>query len=169
MGENMKKMSLLFSALGFMFFSATGLSQTPQTKDQAPSVFEAVEEYFELKQLDLIGDKHFPPHCQPRSASCFRTACETVDRFECDDQDEMNTLRRACRGSWDDSCLVASIGFLGSFEYDDLEEMAQLANSCRGVYDTECISYTCERLGSFGCDDLDEVAQVNRGCSGARR
>jgi len=126
------------------------------------SAAEIVDEYYALQELNLI-DKH---PCRPQGQSCFRTACESVGTFECDDQREMDTLRRACRGVWGSECLRISMKYLGNFEYDDIEEMSQLARSCRGVYETDCISYTCDRLGTFGCDDLEEIVSVNRTCAG---
>jgi hypothetical protein len=147
------------------FLSSAWTSETKHKSTQTPS--ELVSEYFELKDLKLL-DKHIPRDCRPQHGSCFRTACETVDRFECDDQDEMDILRRACRGSWGDGCIKQSLKFLDRLEYDDLEEMETLVNSCRGVYDTECINYTCQRMGAFDCDDLDEIVDVNLRCSGSR-
>lgn len=154
----------IFSLFGFLN-PAIAQNTNPEN---AKTPAEVVDEYFELKELGVL-DKHIPRDCRPQLGSCFRTACETVDRFECDDQDEMDRLRRACRGSWGDDCLKTSFRFLGQFEYDDIEEMEALAHSCRGVYDTECISYTCERMGRFACDDLDEIVEVNQRCSGGRR
>ena len=130
--------------------------------EEKKSVADIVDDFYALKELNLM-DKH---PCRPNGNGCFRTACENVGAFECDEEEEMNTLRRACRGVWGDQCLVTSMRYLGKFEYDDVEEMSQLASSCRGVYDTECITYTCNRLGNFGCDDLEEIVSVNRTCAG---
>lgn len=164
----MKYSSVVSLILAFFSFQAYALAQSSSVQE-FPSSKELVEKYYELKELGLHSPKHFPPHCRPQRGSCFRTACETVDQFECDDQHEMDTLRRACRGNWGDACLKTSVSFLDRFEYDDLEEMAELADSCRGISDTECIRYTCERMGSFACDDLDEIKEVNRRCSGDLR
>lgn len=127
---------------------------------------QTVERYYDLAEFMENDEKNPPRYCLPDNGSCFVTACQSVDRFECDDQDEMNNLRRACRGNWGDTCLKVSISFLDRFEYDDNEEMAQVANSCRGVYDHECIRFTCDRVGRFGCDDLEEIVAVNAACSG---
>lgn len=160
------RLTALIFVLSFFGFLTQGFAQNtnPQSTKTAA---EVVNDYFELKELGLLN-KHIPRNCRPQLGSCFRTACETVDRFECDDQNEMDRLRRACRGSWGDDCLKTSFRYLGKFEYDDIEEMEVLANSCRGVYDTECISYTCDRMGSFDCDDLEEIVEVNQRCSGGR-
>lgn len=139
-----------------------GLSLTAQA-NQSSQVSKIVDDYYAMKTLKLVGQKH---DCYPQGQSCFRTACETVGVFECDDQDEMNQLRKACRGVWGDSCLKTGFKYLGKFEYDDNDEMVLLVNSCRGVYDVGCIEYTCDRLGRFDCDDLEEIRNVNLTCAG---
>ncbi len=104
--------------------------------------------------------------CTPRT-SCFKTACDLIDRFECDDMSEQENIRNACRGVWGGECVTVASQLLGRFEFDDNEEMVQLVTSCRGVYDLECVRYSCGRLGRMGCDDLEEVLQVNRSCASA--
>ena len=162
----MKLKLLLITLISFSSFFIKVWAQEVEQQN-IPSTSEVVNEYFELKEMGFL-DKHIPRDCRPQSGSCFRTACDTVDTFECDDQDEMDTLRRACRGNWGDGCIKLSVKFLDVFEYDDLEDMETLANSCRGVYDLECVNYSCRRMEPFGCDDLEEIVDVNLGCSGSR-
>ncbi len=121
-----------------------------------------VDDYYSFQKL-IKGEKH--NRCTPKG-SCFKTACDSVGTFECNDQDEMDQLRRACRGVWGADCITASMSFLHSFEYDDIEEMSQLVESCRGLYETDCITYSCDKLNPFGCDDLEEIIKVNRACAG---
>lgn len=154
----MKHILLIFSFLS-MFSFAHASSQTDFNLQQT------VDQYYNLVEL-LQFEERPPRSCLPDAGSCFRSACETLGRFECDDQVEMDAIRRACRGNWDDSCLKASISHLDRFEYDDNEEMVQLINSCRGVYDTECINFSCERMGRFACDQLEEIITLNRACAG---
>lgn len=136
------------------------LSQTAISAERIQSV---VDDYYFLKTIKMIEDKH--DTCYPTS-SCFRTACDSLRTFECDDQDEMDALRRACRGVWGGDCITQSKKFLRQFEYDDNDEMVQIVNSCRGLYDLQCVAYSCQRLGTFGCDDRDEIIRVNRTCAG---
>ena len=144
----------------FISFNAMAKLQSPLKSIEVQNI---VDDFYALKTLKLVSEKH---DCYPQGNGCFKTACETVGTFECDDQDEMNQLRKACRGVWGDSCLNTSFKYLRKFEYDDNEEMVQLVNSCRGVYDTQCVDYTCGRLGRFDCDDLDEIRNINMTCAG---
>lgn len=134
--------------LALISFSALGSELNPES---------LAKEYYQSKIQD--NDP-----CRP-TGSCFQTACETVGRFECDDFNEQQTLRNACKGVYGNGCLLESFKFLGKFEYDDLEEMARLVTSCRGVFDIQCVNYSCTRLGRFGCDELEEIARVNQACS----
>jgi len=131
----------------------------------ATNLKSIVDQYYLIKELRIDQDPRDPCQCRP-STSCFRTACESMGNYECDDSDEQNNIRRACRGVWGGGCISQSVGLLHKFEYDDNDEMVQLVNSCRGVYDLECVSYSCRRMGNFGCDDLEEVIEVNRACAG---
>jgi hypothetical protein len=151
----MKTLILLVALATFSFSSFASTN--------GKRVSEVVDEFYMLKALNLTGEKH---DCYPQGQSCFRTACNSVGVFECDDVDEMNILRRACRGVWGDTCIKTAFNYLRKFEYDDNEEMVTLVNSCRGVYDTACITFSCNRLGTFGCDDIEEVAAVNQACAG---
>ena len=63
-----------------------------QTAISAESIQSVVDDYYFLKTIKMIEDKH--DNCYPTS-SCFRTACDSLRTFECDDQDEMDALRRA--------------------------------------------------------------------------
>lgn len=155
----MKNVLTLFAAL---FLSSQVFAVQTQSMEKK-SIDEIVDDYYAMKSLNLAGQKH---DCYPQGASCFKTACENVGTFECDDQAEMNTLRKACRGVWGDACLKYAFTKLRKFEYDDNDEMALLANSCRGLYDFECVRYTCDRMGPFDCDDLEEIRQINMTCSG---
>ena len=150
-------MLIALIALGHNAFANSVNTQSDQ------SLASIVDDFNALKTLKLVGEKH---NCNPQGQSCFRTACSTVGIFECDDLDEMNLLRRACRGVWGDSCIKISFNFLHRFEYDDNDEMVTLVNSCRGVYDTNCISYSCQRIGRFGCDDIEEITAINQACAG---
>jgi hypothetical protein len=154
-GESMKILLLLTALTTFCFSTYANNSNQ--------NINQIVDEFYTLKTLKLVGEKH---DCYPQGQSCFRTACSSVGTFECDDQDEMNILRRACRGVWGDNCLKTGMKYLGKFEYDDNDEMVTLVNSCRGVYDVECVSFSCNRLGRFGCDDIEEITAVNRACAG---
>jgi hypothetical protein len=120
-------------------------------------------QYFQMKNSDA---KNPPPNCRPTS-SCFKVACDLLGQFECDDIQEQNQIRNACRGVWGGDCISNATNLLHKFEYDDLEEMVQLVQSCSGVFDLECVNYSCQRMGRFGCDDLEEVVQVNRSCARA--
>lgn len=136
-----------------------------------PNLNQIFEEYFQLTKFQSIENKHLTradrDRCRPPSGrGCFKTACSNLGAFECDDDNEIDQLLRACRGNYDGDCITKSITFMHKFEYDDLEEMVTLANSCRGVFDLECVDFMCERLGSFGCDDLEEIASVNKKCAG---
>jgi len=142
-----------------IFFSVLSLSSF--ANEQRP-VWQIVDEFFALQELNFM-DKH---PCRPVGQSCFRTACESVGTFECDENDEMDRLRRACRGVWGSECINISKKYLNRFEYDNNREMVQLVNSCRGVIAPDCISYTCDKLGSFGCDNLSEIIYVNKVCAG---
>jgi len=115
--------------------------------------------------FENVLNKKRDNRCRPKG-SCFRKACDSVGNFECDDQDEIDQIKRSCRGVWGSECLTTAMSFLHRFEYDSLEEMTELASSCRGVYDTSCVKYTCKRLKPFGCDDLEEIVKVNRSCAG---
>ena len=68
--------------------------------------------------------------CTPRT-SCFKTACDLIDRFECDDMSEQENIRNACRGVGR-RVRHRGIPTPGRFEFDDNEEMVQLVTSCRG-------------------------------------
>lgn len=154
----MKQILIILSLFASMSFAQ-------EASQSHSNVQETVNQYYEL--VDFLKFEETPPrNCLPDTGSCFRTACETLSRFECDDQSEMDAIRRACRGNWGDSCIKASIVHLDRFEYDDNQEMVQLAHSCRGVYDTECINFSCQRMGRFACDDLEEIIVVNRACAG---
>lgn len=146
-------MKTLIMMLAFLTLSVTA---------SAGNLNTIVDDFYALKTLGLVGQKH---DCYPTS-SCFKTACDAVGTFECDDQNEMDALRRACRGVWGGDCVTQSMRFLGRFEYDDNNEMVQVVNSCRGLYDLACVTYTCNRLGTFGCDDREEIIRVNQTCSG---
>jgi|GEM_PF-2952191 len=130
----------------------------------ASTVIEKIvkQYYSEAKLSRALTIKYDP--CTPPRTSCFRTACDLVDRFECDEMSEQNNIRNACSGVWGGECITNATQFLGKFEYDENEEMTQLVGSCRGVYDLECVRYSCTRLGRFGCDDLEEIIQVNSTC-----
>jgi hypothetical protein len=154
-GDNMK-LFILLTALTTFCFSA-------YADNRNEKINSIVDEFYMLKTLKLVGQKH---DCYPQGQSCFKTACTSVRVYECDDQNEMNLLRRACRGVWGDSCIKTAFNYLHQFEYDDNEEMVTLVNSCRGVYDNACITFTCNRLRPFGCDDLEEVTAVNQACAG---
>jgi hypothetical protein len=139
------------------------LALLSQTAISSESVQTIVDDYYFLKTINKVEDKH--DTCYPTS-SCFKTACDSVGRFECDDQNEMDALRTACRGVWGGDCITQSKKFLHQFEYDNNEEMVDIVNSCRGLYDLQCVAYTCQRLGTFGCDDREEIIRVNRTCAG---
>jgi hypothetical protein len=146
-----------------LIISFSALSMNSFAGNKTQSIQGIIDDFYTLKLLNLEGTKH---DCYPQGQSCFKTACSSVGTFECDDQNEMNLIRKACRGVWGDTCLKTAFNYLHQFEYDDTDEMVTLVNSCRGVYDTDCISFTCKRLGTFGCDDIDEITAVNRACAG---
>ena len=131
-----------------------------------------VNDYFELSDVESMismDNKHDPDECRypiPGRKACVRFACDQVGTFECDDQDEIAAMMKACRGNFGDACLRKSVSYLHKFEYDDTEEMTQLARSCKGLFEVDCIEYVCDKLGTFGCDDLEEIVQVNRQCAG---
>lgn len=154
----------LFLSLSLQAGGPSELAATASISQE--NISQVVDQYYELAEMFLYDQKNPSRDCRDDRGSCFVTACQNVRRFDCDDEDEMGVLRRACRGSWGDSCLKISMTFLDRFEYDDNEEMAALANSCRGLYDNECISFTCAKLGRFECDDLEEIIAVNTECSG---
>ena len=83
----MKMILMVITLIGLCFntFANTSNDQSSET------VKSVVDDFYMLKTLKLVGDKH---DCYPQGQSCFRTACSTVGVFECDDQDEMNLLRR---------------------------------------------------------------------------
>lgn len=147
----MKKLCILMTLLTISF------------SINAKNLQSIVDDYYFQKSIE---ENFRPPrHCTPNS-SCFQTACDSMDNYECDDIDEQDNIRRACRGVWGGDCISNAKQFLHRFEYDRNEEMVQLVNSCRGVYDIACVSYSCNQLGRFGCDDLEEITRVNAACSG---
>ncbi|MCO4793832.1 MAG: hypothetical protein KC493_08975 [Bacteriovoracaceae bacterium] len=148
-------MKSFLAAIAVLIMSTSTMAQT--------DVQNIVDDYYTLKLMKVVGQKH--DTCYPTS-SCFKVACDSVGTFECDDEDEMNVLRKACRGVWGGDCITKSKKYLGQFEYDDNEEMAEVVNSCRGLYDLQCVDYTCNRLGRFGCDDREEITRINRTCAG---
>jgi len=122
------------------------------------------KEYFVMKSVKV--DTNPPRGCRPAS-SCFKVACDLMDKFECDDQNEQANIQHACRAVWGGECITNATQILHRFEYDSNEEMTQLVLSCRGVYDLDCVNYSCQRLGKFGCDTLEELVQVNAACASA--
>lgn len=101
--------------------------------------------------------------CRPLG-DCFKTACDSLGAFECDDLSEIQQVKNACRRVRGDECLKTSMKYLSVIDYNDLEEMVELAKSCEGYVTSECITYTCDKLGSISCNDLDEIVAVNRSC-----
>ena len=151
--KHLSILALVAFSLCFQAFSSNEVNTAKKTVDQF------------YKKQDFNRSKHFPPQCRPQG-SCLETACDNLGTFECDDSDEIQQVRRTCRGIYGDTCLRKSFRYLSRIDYNDLEEMLQLVNSCRGVYDFECLDFTCDRLGNINCNDLEEIVEINQQCGG---
>jgi hypothetical protein len=147
----MKILSILFLLISINY------SILAKTKLQS-----IADDYFSFQALLEDNNRD---RCRPKG-SCFKIACDSVGRFECDEEDEIQNIQRACRGVRGESCIVNAMSFLHKFEYDENNEMVQLAASCKGYYDYECVRYSCDKLKPFGCDELQEIINVHRACMG---
>jgi hypothetical protein len=132
----------------------------------ASDLDQIVDQYYAQKSFTK-STKH---ECEPPRdrEGCFKLACNNVDRFECDDMDEIGNITRACRGIWNTKCMSFTMSKIHKFDYDRNEEMVNLINTCKGVYDMDCAEYVCQKLGKFSCDDLEELADVYKTCIGQR-
>ena len=138
----------------------------------ATNVENVVNKFFYTKaQGEMTGSgKHFfhdDPYCEPRrpaSRACIEYVCGKLGSFECDSQEEIARVARACAGGVDVSCVDNLCSRVSGFTCE--REILRFTNSCKFRATSACIDAACTRMGRSNCDDANEVTQVAAACAG---
>ncbi len=121
----------------------------------------------EAEISSLVAQYHskFFIHTLPGESACYDLACEALSGQECNEDHPRPSLRQACRGNLNNSCIAFALEKVTRFDLNELHEMITLAKSCRGLYNQGCLRYTCENISYFHCDNLIDITSINKACS----
>ena len=169
----MKKLALtlsvlILSVLGTCLADIKADAKNTQADDRTEYMNQIVKEYKKLNSSNkssTVLKRRRPPVPVPTPGSCLKTACSKLSKYDCDDDNELSRMARACSGNFGDACLKNSFKYLRRYEVRDLEDMIRLARSCTWVMDLECVNFTCERLRARECDELEEIRKINMQCA----
>lgn len=127
-------------------------------------VTDLVESYYLNSPLLAEMPKPDQPHCSSQDPrGCIDAVCGRVNRFECDDRDELTEVAGACRNVRAE-CVNNICSRVNRFQCDTRNEVVQVATACRGVVHTSCIDYVCSKLSHFDCDEVSELTEIARRC-----
>lgn len=152
----MKIVLLVVLLTSFNLFASEKINSKEVSLEQRIS--QAVAQYKEF----LGEDKEV---CAvPEPTMCIQYVCNTLGSFQCDTNQELLEVTKACYGNYGYDCIKAGCSKVNGFDCMNRQKLLNLTVACKGNPNGNCVNYVCNQLGAFGCDTLEEIYPIAKAC-----